>query len=306
MEKDRLKKIISVLPHRIKNTVYEACVSDKNICEVRLRINQPALLVAPTKKYFIGENSIITSCNNAVFITKQEIEECFNKLCHYSVYSYKDCINSGFITLDGCRVGICGNAVIKDGEIYSVNNISSLNFRLAKQVKTSAAQLLQTIYTDLFESVIIIGSPSSGKTTLLREICRLISSGYNNDYLKCAVIDEREEIAAVSDGVNGFDVGINTDVLSAYPKKEGIIIALRTLSPEVIFLDEIGSVKEARCITEGLNSGVKFVCTLHANNFEEAQKREQCRLLFESGFFKWAVCLGKGENLGKIKEIKKL
>ena len=306
METDRLKNLISVLPERIKKSVFDACISNDNICELRLRVNQPAILVSPTKKYFIGENSINFSHNNALSITKQEIDECFNRLCHYSVYSYKDNINAGFITLDGCRVGVCGNAVVKDGNIYSVKNISSLNFRFAKQVKTAANELLRTIYANEFGSLIIIGSPSSGKTTLLREICRLISSGYNNNFLKCAVIDEREEIAAANEGGNSFDVGINTDVLSAYPKKDGIIIALRTLSPEVIFLDEIGSVEEARFVTEGLNSGVKFVCTIHADSFEEAEKREQCQKLLESGFFKWTVTLENGENLGKIKEIKRL
>ena len=306
MEKDRLENLIGVLPHRIKKSVFDACNSNYNICELRLRANQPAILISPTKKYFIGENSISISRNNALFITKQEIDECFNRLCHYSVYSYKENINSGFITLAGCRVGVCGNAVIKEGKIYSVKNISSLNFRFAKQPETSAKELLKNIYTDEFNSLIIIGSPSSGKTTLLREICRLISSGYNNEFLKCAVIDEREEIAAANEAINGFDVGINTDVLSAYPKKEGIIIALRTLSPEVIFLDEIGSVEESEFVKEGLNSGVKFVCTVHADSFEEAEKREQCRKLLESGFFKWAVTLHKVENLGKIKEIKRL
>lgn len=306
METDRLKNLISVLPKSIKNTVFNACTSDDDICELRLRINQPPILISPTKKYFIRKDSISVSCSDAVLITKEEMDECFNRLCHYSVYSYKESINAGFITLDGCRVGVCGNAVIKDGKIYSVKNISSLNFRFAKSVKTSAQELLKTLYIKNFESLIIIGSPSSGKTTLLREMCRMISSGYNNKFLKCAIIDEREEIAAAQLGLNSFDVGINTDVLCAYPKKEGIIIALRTLSPDVIFLDEIGSVEEAGFITEGLNSGVKFVCTVHADSFEEAQKRKQFEKLVESGFFKWAVCLGNNENLGKIKEIKRL
>ncbi len=306
METHRLKNVISVLPERIKTVVYDACISNKDICELRLRNNQPPILITPTKKYFIGKDSIHNSLDEAIFITKEELEECFNKLCHYSVYSYKESINSGFITLDGCRVGVCGNAVVKEKQIYSVKNISSLNFRFAKQVDTSAEEVLKTVYSNFFDSLIIIGSPSSGKTTLLRDICRLISSGYNNNYLKCAVIDEREEIAAAKDGVNSFDVGINTDVLSAYPKKDGVIIALRTMSPEVIFLDEIGSVDEAHSVCEGLNSGVKFVCTVHADSFEEAAKREQCRKLLESGFFGWAVCLGNNAELGKIKEIKSL
>ena len=306
METDRLKKIISVLPDRIKNIVFDGCISNDDICELRLRVNQPAVLISPTKKYFIGKDSILNSYNNALLITKKEIDECFNKLCHYSVYSYKENINAGFITVEGCRVGVCGNAVVKDKEIYSVKNISSLNFRFAKQVKTSAEEVLKKVYTNNFESLIIIGSPSSGKTTLLREMCRLVSSGYNSCFLKCAIIDEREEIAAASEGVNSFDVGINTDVLSAYPKKEGIIIALRTLSPDVIFLDEIGSAKEAEFVTEGLNAGVKFVCTVHADSFEEALKREKCLKLLKSGFFKWAVCLDNNENLGKIKEIQRI
>lgn len=306
METDRLNNLISVLPDRIKNTVLNVCISNDDICELRLRINQPPILITPTKKYFIGKDSISLSFNDAIYITKQEIDDCFNKLCHYSVYSYKENINSGFITLDGCRVGVCGNAVVKDKEIYSVKNISSLNFRFAKQVKTCVNELLRAVYSKNFESLIIIGSPSSGKTTLLREICRLISSGYNSAFLKCAVIDEREEIAAAQSGVNSFDVGINTDVLSGYPKKDGIIIALRTLSPDVIFLDEIGSVEEAEYVKEGLNSGVRFVCTVHADSFEEAVKREQCKRLLESGFFKWAIILGGNENPGKIKEIKRL
>lgn len=306
MDEDRLKKIIKVLPDRIKNTVFGVCMSNKDIYELRLRINQVPILISPFESYFVGKDSISLNYNNEIFITKEEIEECFNKLCHYSVYSYKESINSGFITLDGCRVGVCGNAVVKDKSIYSVKNISSLNFRFAKQIKTCAEEVLNSTYSNEFDSLIIIGSPSSGKTTLLRELCRIISSGYKNKYLKCAIIDERNEIAASHLGINSFNVGINTDVLSAYPKKEGIIIALRTLSPEVIFIDEIGNAQEANYVNEGLNSGVRFVCSVHAENFEQAAKRAQCRILMQSGFFKWAVCLDKGENLGKIKEIRRI
>lgn len=302
MENESIVEVINLLPASIKSHIDKSFIEDFNITEIRIRKNKPIVLISPTKKYFIRENSIIKSCNDAVFVTSDEVMNIFDKLCHYSVYSYKENINSGFITMNGCRVGVVGSAVCKDGEIHSVKNISSLNFRFARQIDSCSLELLEKVYDTPFPSLLIIGSPCSGKTTLLRDMCRTVSSGYKGEYIKCCVIDERDEIA----DSNNFDVGINTDVLSAYPKKEGIIIALRALSPEVIFIDELGTVDEARNICEGLNSGVSFVCTLHAGSFEQALKREQFKLLFESGYFKYAVLLGTGENLGKAVDIKRL
>ena len=117
------------------------------------------------------------------------------------------------------------------------------------------------------------------------------------------MVDERGEIAAMHRGVACFDVGVNTDVLSYFPKAEGILSAVRTLSPEWIIADEIGSVDECRSILQGLNSGVKFLVSLHAADIAQARKKEQFQLLTDSGNFGAALCLGSGDKLGKVTDF---
>ena len=303
-----INEIISLMPERLKSGIEKALFSNSNITEIRLRKNKPLIIVLINKSLFLDSvGNLIHNPINCIIVSDKEVENTFLKICHYSVYTYKENLNLSFITTSlGNRIGISSEAVVKNGKVSSVKNISSLNFRIAGEHGFEARKLLNEIKNVSYQAVLITGPPNCGKTTVLRGICKELSSGFNGEYQKCAVIDERGEIAAFNSNGEGFDVGINTDVLSFFPKPQGIINAIRSLSPSFIFFDEIGSLDESKEVIEGLNSGVKFFFSIHSLNIDNALKKPQIKALLDYDCISFAVLLNDGEKLGTIKEIRKL
>ncbi|MBR2589333.1 MAG: Flp pilus assembly complex ATPase component TadA [Clostridia bacterium] len=302
---NQAKEILLLMPQRLQGILAPVLEAKPDIYEIRMRKNKAVILCGAGTAYFIKDSMAVSGYTKDVCTASAaEIESMFAKLAHYSVYTYKESLTECFITLQGgSRVGICAEAVVKNGVVCSVRDISSLNFRIARQITDTAAdEVLEKLYAHQMPSTLIIGAPGSGKTTLLREICRRLSSGYRGKYYKCTIVDERGEIAAMHGGLPRFDVGINTDVLSLFPKADGILNALRCLAPDVILADEIGSVSECESIVQGFHSGVKFIITMHAASVEEVRKKEQFRRVWQSGAFGALVCLDSGTGLGKIKE----
>ncbi len=291
---DNLYFKLKNLSDRIKNEVNEIC----------LRTNKPVVLIANGKTLFLDKCGHATQIlsENLYCLTPVEMQFYFNRLCEFSVYSYSDSITQGFITLKGGhRVGISGTAVIKDSNITSIRDVNSLNIRIAGEFKGCADDILKKVFAHRLKNVIIAGPPSSGKTTLLRDIARQISSARLGEYYKVAIVDERFEISPVDDGVCCCDTGPNTDVLSGFRKADGVMIALRTLSPKIIICDEIGTTEECVAIHNGLNSGVNFVLSIHASTVEELINKPQFSFLKKSGINAVVVLLSN--EPGKIKQI---
>ena len=192
-------------------------------------------------------------------------------------------------------MGIYGTAVTDGGKITSVRSIRGLNIRLSGDFRNIAAPIAR-----LFESgrqnVLICGPPSSGKTTMLKDLCRILS---DEKSLKICIVDERGE-------TDGSDTGVNTDVLDGYPKAAGVLIAVRTLSPDIIAFDEIGSAEETEAVCSGLNSGVNFIMTIHCRNEAELAKRPQFRLLMENGAVDSCVFLGGAGKIQKVISAKEI
>lgn len=290
------KKLYSVLM-----SVSEKELSE--ILEIRAKVNCPLIIRTSNGLKFISKNSVLTTeYNDYLKVTAEDLKESFEKICEYSVYSHESEIKNGFITVKGGhRIGFGGTAVIKDGNVASMKNISSLNIRIAREITGIANELLSKIsYDDL--GILIVGPPSSGKTTLLRDIARQISFLQK----KCVtILDERNEIAATYNGIPSNDVGL-CDVLNGYPKKEGILQALRTLSPEIIICDEMGGTDDTFAVTQGLNAGVKIISSLHASGPGDFIKRPQALDLLSTGAFKKIVFLQNCTHPAQIKEIIKV
>lgn len=298
------KDAVSLLPRDLRGELL-SIGEDKmyKVNEIRLRSKRAVSFIVDGLVMYLCTGGRISSIypQNGIVLNAENLEQAAAALCRYSVHSYTECINRGFVTLPfGHRAGICGTASVKDGDITAVRCFTSINIRIARDFFGCSKSLFSQL--DGCDSFLIIGSPLSGKTTLLRDLCRSFSNEPINPK-KITVVDERDEIAAFGAGGEGRDLGVNTDVLSLYPKGAGIEIALRCFSPDIIVLDEIGNLIEAEKIIEGVNSGVGFIATAHGSSIDEAMTRPQIRLLVKSGAFKKAVILCGKEKPCEIKEI---
>lgn len=289
-----LKYLLEKLPESKKATVQE----------IRLRSGKPLTLTDGKITMFVSNDSKIlyTAGENAVRVTQRNIYDTFKSLCSYSVYSRQNEIKSGYITVKGGhRVGLCGTAVVKDGEVTAINDISSLNIRIARQIFGASEELFEKAYSE-GGGILIAGLPSSGKTTVLRDMAYRLSLGIDCHVMRTAVIDERGELSGTYGGTAENDLGL-CDVLNGYPKGEGIIQAIRSLSPQVIICDEVGTESDAAAISAGANAGADIIATIHAGSYDELLRRKQARRLLETGAFKTVVILESADRPGKVSEV---
>lgn len=298
------RKVLLYMPKRIAQAIGK--ISTENIIrinEIRLRANKPISISSFGKNYYVTENGGLTTSKTLGIISKKDdINESFRAICDYSIHSYKNEISEGFITLEGGnRVGMCGTAVLNGQCIETLKYINGLNFRIAGQVIGCSEKLCNRLYDTNIVSLLIIGPPLSGKTTVLKDMCRILGEKY-----KISVIDERSEISAVYHGESQNEIGTLTDIFDGYPKGEGITTAVRVMSPEIIICDEIGGKKDCDSILNSINSGVKFIASVHGSTIEEVLKRRNIAELISNGIFQYGVLLGSGSRIGEIIKIQKL
>lgn len=309
MDKENIRRFeaaIQYLPPRLQPYLTKLPDSVKeDIGEIRLRAGKPIVLVGKNGCGFLSQNGKQTYIfsENMPAPVKNEIQDTVNKICGYSVYSHQNDMVNGFLTIKGGhRVGICGTAAVENGCVNNIRDISSLNIRISKEISGCAGEIMKKVFCGKPKNIIIAGAPMSGKTTILRDIIQQISDGMLDRYYKCTVIDERCEIAS-GENTGENRLGMNTDVLSYFPKPEGIMLAVRTLSPDIVFCDEIGSAEESTAIQNGISCGVKFVVTAHASSLRELMSRMGIKQLLESELIDTVVFLDRGQNVGKVKEI---
>ncbi len=252
------------------------------VAEIRLRSGRPAVCVETSGK--------MLPCSEP--FSAKEIAEVFAEICRYSVYSFENDIARGFVTINGGhRVGISGMCVYKNGKIETVRDISGLNIRIAHEIKGCADGLFEMIFSDKPRSLLLGGTAMSGKTTILRDLSRKLSEKY-----RVTVIDTRGEISAMIKGTPSFDIGLNTDVLCGCEKTDGILMALRTLSPEIIVCDEIGD--DEKAIEQCAFCGAKIIASAHAGDFSELSKRPSTRAVLQ-----YFDCAAIVKDRGNISEI---
>ncbi len=286
-------------------------IKGEDIEEIRLRMNKPLIINGNQKDYFYNEKAkkLDLNMDKAYIVTKEDLEQTFQIICKYSIHSFMDDIKKGFITLrGGHRVGIVGKAIVENGNVENIKHISSLNIRISKEVKNCSDKVMNHIIKSptKINNTIIISPPQCGKTTLLRDIVRNLSSGneqYNFKGVNVALIDERNEIAGSYLGVPQMDVGIRTDIIETCPKDVGIMMVLRSMSPNVIVTDEIGTEKDIKALYTALNGGVGLITTVHGDSIEDIRNRKELKNLLDEELFKKVILLSIKRGPGTVEKI---
>ncbi len=268
--------------------------------EIRIRIGQPLFLYTRQKELVLAGNTFLESqkynTNEGCYrITEQDILEMQNYMSNYSLYAWQEELRNGFLTIQGGhRIGLCGSTTNQDGRIKGINYLTFFNIRVAHEKIGCAKEVLPYLRRGGpgIHNTLMISPPGAGKTTLLRDCIRSLSvSG-----TKIAVVDERSEIAASYHGIPQNDVGPRTDVLDGCKKTEGIQMLLRTMAPEVIAVDELGTEEDFIAAEQAAYSGCRLLGTVHAGSINELQEKPVLRKWCEKGLFERFVLIEKGEN----------
>lgn len=273
--------------------------------EVRLRSGRPVVLAQAERDLYLAGNGRLTVLpeDDTMRTTRPMLDEIFRHLCDSSIYAHQNEIRNGFLTLHGGhRAGICGTAILQDEKIANLREISGINLRIAREFPGAADTLLPFIRSSgRIRGMILAGPPGCGKTTVLRDLARQLSGGALGR-CRVSIVDERGEIAATYHGVPQNDVG-QCDVLDGYPKGEGILQAVRALSPDVVICDEIGGAEDARAVAASLNAGTAVIASAHASSMEELFGRPPMRAVLDTGAFPQAALLCGRDRPGQIRSF---
>ncbi len=265
-----------------------------NVQELRLRAGQPVRVSTPAGEWYLSRTGLTALRQRDVFIcTPAMLEGCFLRFCQESVYAHEQELRQGFLSVPGgIRVGVAGRIVTEAGEVSALAGVTSLCVRLPRDHRGCASSLLPLVYAERgVVSSLLVGEPSSGKTSLLRDLC----AGLAARRVRVAVVDERGEIA----GVNGLP---GCDVLVGCPKAAGIRQAVRCLAPQVVVFDELGDEEEIRAVAACAHAGVAVIASLHGRSPEELHKKPVIhRLVEERVFSRWLFLAGR-QTPGLLRE----
>ena len=291
----RENEVANILARRIRDILVRRKISFDKLQEIRLRIGKPLIVMADNVEWVMREE-----------IEKEEFMETLEYICKYSLYAFENELKQGFITIEGGhRVGISGQVYVENGEVKNFKNISSMNIRVSHEVSHCADRILPYITQEEgILNTLIISPPRCGKTTLLRDLVRVVSDG--NAKLKgctVGVVDERSEIAGSYLGVPQNQVGIRTDVLDACPKSKGMMMLLRSMAPSVIAVDELGGAEDVHAMEYAMNCGCKFLATVHGKSMEEIRKKPLFETLVKEKRFERYVVLGNRGKIGTVEGI---
>lgn len=273
--------------------------------EIRLRAGKPLMVYGDLGEMYIDERGKPTIMDNAAIVSIKDIRETLEYVSNYSLYAYEEEIKGGFITMPGGnRVGICGRAVCDREGLKTIRNISFVNIRMAHQIKGCSDKIMEQLYeNEMFLHTLIVSPPCCGKTTLLRDIIRNVSDGFGAHVGQTVgLVDERSEIAACNLGIPQNDIGIRTDVMDGCPKAFGMSMLIRSMSPGVLAVDEIGSKDEVTAIKYAINCGTKILATIHGSSIEELLKKPEVKTLLEEEIFERIIILSGGKP-GRIQGI---
>ncbi len=280
----RFEQAVSVLPGFLRQAALRLPQADRTRAEeVRLRAGRRSSVVLPGGERELSEKEVTK--NDLMLLleiaTKASAHWALNNVC------------SGFITIEGGhRLGLCGTAVMRGGDVINLRDVSSVCLRIAKESRDVAYPFLGMLTSGGRPlDTLILAPPGGGKTTFLRDYVRLLSDGASGVGIRVSLADERGEVAACCAGVPQLDVGARTDVLDGCPKDKAVMMLLRAMSPQLVAVDEITAPEDLRAMQTAANCGVRLVATAHAENTQDLMQRSLYRELLERRLFRKAVII---------------
>lgn len=300
----RKQEILRLFPLRLRTVLEQTVMEFENIQEIRIRIHSHFLFLCEGQEYYLSaQDGLVRQSEGALTANKADIQEILQLLSGYSLYAYEDELRQGFFTIQGGhRIGVAGKVIVENHSICGMKHISYLNIRIAHEKKGCADAILPYIRrkNDIYHTL-ILSPPCCGKTTLLRDLVRQISDGADGMCgLTVGVVDERSEIAASYLGIPQNDVGMRTDVLDACPKAVGMMMLIRSMSPRVVAVDEVGSQEDWEAMKYVINCGVRLIATVHGSSLEDIKSKPILQEMVNQNRFERFVVLNSEKKVEKI------
>lgn len=304
---EKLDELIKIFSKDIRMILRQISVDFDQVQEIRLRVHAPLLIIFKNQEYYVtNQGNLSRRSGEGYQVTRQDLKETLEYISSYSLYAFEEEIKQGFITIQGGhRIGIAGKIITDSQGIRGMKFISFMNVRLSHQVPGCASKVMPYLYENRrILHCLIVSPPRCGKTTLLRDIIRQVSNGTGPEPgMTVGVVDERSEIAACYQGVPQNDVGIRTDVLDCCPKALGLMMMIRTMAPQVIAVDEVGSREELEAMEYAMNCGCRLIATVHGSSIEDIRQKPVLQRLIRERWFERYIILGSRQGPGSIEKI---
>ncbi|WP_400163911.1 stage III sporulation protein AA [Brevibacillus sp. TJ4] len=303
-----MKEIVALLPASVRSIVaaLPSTVAEQ-LEEIRLRQNQPMEIRYGHQTSYVTASGHLTSiASNGWIFTAEQALKLVNQISQHSLYALEEELRRGYITVvGGHRIGIAGKVVLDRGEVKGIRDVTSFNIRIAREKKGVAHAVMPYLFAGgKLLNTLVISPPQCGKTTLLRDMARTIS--YGSEWAssrKVGIVDERSELAGCLQGVPQRDVGPRTDVLDACPKAVGMMMLIRSMSPDVLIVDEIGRPEDGDAVWEAIHAGVAVICSAHGAEVSEVAQRPMLGKLIRHGAFARYIVLSRANGVGTIQAV---
>lgn len=312
---NRKDEILKIFPRDLRSLLGQVPAEFDEIQEIRLRAGLPLFMVCGGREYVVGASGRLMEPGRAAqpyLVTQAQLRETVEFMGSYSLYAAEEELRQGFITIQGGhRIGVAGRILADRQGVRLMKFISFINVRVAHQVKGCADAVMGSLYgrpengqTAGFLNTLVISPPRCGKTTLLRDMIRQISEGRPGaPGMTVGVVDERSELGACYQGVPQNDLGPRTDVLDCCPKAQGMMMLVRSMSPQVVAVDEIGSVEDVEAIDYIRSCGCSLAATVHGSSLDDIKRKPVLGRLVSEGVFQRYILMAPERGGGRRVEV---